>query len=288
MARLTATLGALTVSSVVPNLFDREDDARRLYSLYLIRLQMRGDYDRVIDACGQIRKHAAATVGVKSALFTFDFEDESLCHAQRFDTAWERLRERERIVHGRTLELVAHSWTAGDAQILKYHYCPLLYFRRQYNLGCQLLETALGFKMQANESSYDLLHHVYKPDEEPVDKYQVSLRHFYDALGKDLTDWQHWESFVNGFHSRLFDLARIDRDDLHTDAALLYPFFTRLMAERDNRLFSGATMGESDLTDPPDKVAESQREIHGKFNAAMRSTQPRIDEILRKHFPDAE
>ena len=56
------------MSSVVPNLFDREDDARRLYSLYLIRLQIRDDYDRVIDACGQIRKHAAATVGVKSAL----------------------------------------------------------------------------------------------------------------------------------------------------------------------------------------------------------------------------
>ena len=114
----------------IPDLWRTNDDARRLYSLYLCRLEMNDRHDRVISACRQIRRYAHRGPGAMEGLFTFYFEIDSLCTLRQYATAWQQLRRQEEIVFGKRIDLISHVWSPQDTPQLLWSYVPLLFFNR--------------------------------------------------------------------------------------------------------------------------------------------------------------
>ncbi len=217
----------------IPDLWRTNEDAARLYRLYLAHLQMNGQHVRVVSACRQIRRYAARGPGPKEGLFTFCFEIDSLGELKDYKAAWRQLRVQEKMVFGQRLDLSGRSWTADEGAQLTYYYAPLLFFLRRYRQGCTLLETSLDFWFAGPKvHSYQLLHHICNGDEEPWHRCRVTLSHFYARLGKDLRQWRHWQAFVNGFHPRHFRRARLRREQLLAQPGKLIAFCDSLMAEQ--------------------------------------------------------
>lgn len=277
--------------SSVPNLIGVEDDWHRLYQVYLSRLMLLRKHEAIVAACQEIRIHAETSGRPQQGALTFFIEIDALCDLGRFDDAWSVLRQAERAEWGRLLDLATHPWEASHADVLMQDYAPILYFLGRVELGCRLLETALDFWMEPPCTSYDALFRVYKPVALPQTKWDVTLRHFYEKLGKDLRDWPRWESFVTGFDARLFILTKIERDDLRSDPSLLEPFFKGLMKERDRRIWAGMSRGEEDLTEDPSHVEEYQRQVESQrreFDAAIQPEMERIEQLMRKYFPQLD
>lgn len=76
----------------IPDLWRTQEDASRLYKLYLVRLRMNGLHEQVVAACRQIRRYASRGPGAKVGLFAFSFEIDSLCDLKNYNQAWRRLR----------------------------------------------------------------------------------------------------------------------------------------------------------------------------------------------------
>ena len=210
-----------TLATRIPDLWQaKEDDATRLYAIFLARLQMNGMHKRIVAACRQIRRYADRGPGRIEGLFTFSDEIDALCDQKQYKMAWRQLRLRHEIFYGQRLEL-NRRWTVNDYWDLWSKYAPLLFFLKRYRDGCLLLETALDFLFaQGNVQSFDdILFHVYNNDKKPSHRCLVTLSHFYKHLGKDLREWRHWEAFVNGFHPKLFRLAGVTRAALLADAS---------------------------------------------------------------------
>ena len=128
--------------------------------------------------------------------------------------------------------------------------------------------------------SFDILFHIYNGDEEPANRCRITLMHFYTRLGKGLSDWPHWEAFVNGFHPRLLRCSGIRREELLADSTRLVPFFDKLMEVRAERTTSGVTRGQADLVESPEKVRVWQEATQGKleqFQERNKLTHERID-----------
>jgi hypothetical protein len=137
--------------------------------------------------------------------------------------------------------------------------------------------------------SYDMLCHVYNDDSKPKNRCRVTLKHFYDRLGMDLREWEHWEAFVRGFHPRLFRLAGIRREELVADSGRLTTFFDRLMKVREERVTSGFTQGQADLTESRVKVRkwqEAQEEKSAQFEGRIRPIREHNNAKLRQFFPE--
>ena len=276
----------------IPDLWRVNEDAVRLYSLYLCRLQMNHRHERVVAVCPQIRRFAVRGPGAREGLVTFPVEMDSLCALKDYKKAWRRLRHRERIIFGKPLDLRRRRWLRTDASQLAFYYAPLLYFLGRYREGCRLLETALGFPFRGGKPrSFDIRFHVCNDDEEPWHRCRVTLSHFYRKLHRDLRDWRHWKAFVNGFHPRLFRLAATRPEELLSDPARLSEFLNRLVQVRNERTTSGAGGSVSDLIESASKVKKRQDSTQKKlddFRRRIRPVQEQMDCKLKELFPELQ
>ena len=279
-----------TTMRSIPDLWRIKEDAQRLYQLYLGRLMMSGAHERVVEASRRIRRHAARGPGREAGVFTFWFEVDALCDLKQYQTAWRQLRRWEEIALGRRIDLRRQTWPADELAWFEYEHIPLLYFMGRYREGCRLLEAILDSRLdEPRARSYDVLFRIYNGDKEPADRCRVTLTHFYSRLGKDLLRWPRWEEFVNGLDSRLFRLAAIRREELLADPRRLTPFYKRLMAIRDERMTSGTTSGERDLTDSAAKVRKRQdgvQETRRQFNESYKARRKVLNAKLRDIFPE--
>ena len=234
----------------LPNLFRDRTAAKTAewyYNLFLARLHQAHRAARIVQVCRTLRRFAKDAGKPKSGLFTYQWEMHACEDAGDVNRMWRALRAWDRAAVGRAIDLARYPWKTSDTHRLLFYYAPLLYLRGRYRLGCQLLETALRLQSRRKGWSFELLWHVYKPLERPSAIYDVTLHHFYLALGRDLRDWPFWKAFVDGFHPKLFRLSGVSRDSLRSDPALLKPLFEWITAERRRRLFTHTTMGEVDL-----------------------------------------
>jgi hypothetical protein len=275
----------------LPNLWRIGEDATRLYEMYLLRMQMQGQHDRVVTASRTIRRYAARGPGANAGLFTFSFEIDALCALQNYRAAWRQLRLREVITFGRRLDLATRKWSKTDESdaLLQFYYAPLLYFLGRYQLGCVLLERALSLWCNNRKvRSFDYMFRVYNGDSEPANRYRVTLSHFYARLGQCLDQWQYWKRFVFGFHPRLFRLSGVDRELLLAHADQLPIFFDSLMEIRERRTTSGIASGQSDLVDSAAKVKKRQQAYQRKLKDSEKRIKPMreyFDRKLRELFP---
>lgn len=274
----------------IPDLWRAKEDVLRLYEIYLIRLSMNRLHERIVSACRQIRRYASRGPGPREGLFTFSIEIDALCELGRYQTAWRQLRLREEILFGRRLDLARRRWSAREAPLLPWDYVSLLFFLGRYRLGCALLETALGFSFRGKKvPSYDLLLYVYNDDEEPRNRYRVTLAHFYARLGRELREWRHWPAFVNGFSEKLFRLAGVGRAELLADSGRLPTFVGNLEQILRERTPTRITRGQADLIESPAKVRKWQEATQAKLEAFEERIQPVREEReakLEELFPE--
>ncbi len=274
----------------IPDLWRINEDAPRLYQLYLCRLSMSGSHERVVTACRQIRRHATQGPGREAGLFTFSFEIDSLCELRKYETAWRQLRRYEEIALGRRINLAHRTWTNDEVAWFEFNHIPLMYFLGRYRQGCRLLEALLDLMLDAKKMrSYDLLFRICNGDPEPANRCRVTLTHYYARLGRDLLKWRHWQSFINGFHPRLFRLAGIRQEELLSDPQRLSAFSERLTTIRNERIASGIAAGQRDLTDSAEAVRKRQDSLQKKldhFNENYKSRMKLLETKLLKLFSD--
>ena len=272
-----------------PNLFREQpqQEAKRLYTLYLSHLMAKARDRRVVEACQQIRAYATRLKQPRSADFTFQFEIDALCKLRRFSDAWKQLRRLERIANGKNINLNAKEWEPEQLDWFWHYHPHILYFLGRYQLACRLLEALLAAKMAYPEEglSYQLLPHVYKPVARPRERHEVTLYHLYRKLDKNLLEWPQWEQFVNGFDPKVFSLADIQREDLLQDASLLRPLCEAISTERKQRLTANVSAGEHELIDSPNEVQRFQDNV-----AAKRALQDPViaqrEQQLKEMFPE--
>lgn len=278
------------MNAQVPDLWQANEDAPRLYQLYLVRLQMSGAYERVIAACDQIRGFAATGPGRAEGLFTFMFELDALCALKKYRTAWRQLRLQEEIATGARVDIIAGKWEPRELAWFEFNHAPLLFFLGRDDEGCALLEAWLDSCINGGKAPcFDLMFRVYNGDQEPKNRCRVTLTHFYNRLSKSLMEWQHWETFVTGFPSALFRRSSISRLDLLADSSRLATFFAELLTLRSKRVTSGVTRGQSDLVESAKTVKKSQHRIKQEIAACRRRTRTRreqVDAKLHELFPD--
>lgn len=271
---------------MIPDLWRAQEDAQRLYSLYLHRLRVHDLKERIIAACRRIRQYALRGPGAKEGLFTFYSEIDALCELKRYNAALRQARLRHLLFKSERLDLKNHHWSAGDGHNLAFTYAPLLFFLGRYQQGCKLLETALDFWLKGGSMvSYDICH-VLNRDAEPEDRCGVTLSHFYGRLGKDLTEWQHWNAFVDGFPVRLFQLSGVQREELRADSVKLRVFMDRLRGHRIRRTRSGRIWIESD--ERARKRRESRSQKAAEWKNRPRSRRARIEAKLLELFPELQ
>jgi hypothetical protein len=274
----------------IPNLFrtwDDPDEIERYYSLYLAKLHAAHRAHRLVEVCRSVRRFAKNQGDPKAGLFTFQCEMLAYEGVGNTDAMWRLLRDWDRMALGKTIDLASRRWNGKDAHRLLFFYAPLLYLRRHYRLGCQLLEKALKMHSRKSGWSFELLWHIYKPLRRPSTIYDVTLTHFYRALGRDLRDWPLWGKFVDDFHPKLFQLSGVSRSSLRSDPTFLKPFFQWISAERERRLFTHTTMGAVDLLESAAKVKRRQMNVATKI--ARLANDPRrllLEEKLKKTFPE--
>ena len=274
----------------VPDLWRAKADAERMYQLYLVRLQINKLHDRVVDACRQIRQHAARGPGRRAGLFTFSFEVDSLVFQRSYSAAWRQVQLRDEIIRGRRIPLESRRWSPKDFWELACTYAPLMYFLKRYAVGAKLLETALSFwYRRPRAESYYVLFHVYNGDDEPRILPRVTLTHFYRHMGKDLKEWVLWPMFVRGIAAPLFRVAGIERKVLLADSSQLATFFGHLMRLRSERITSGVSRGQADLIEDPAEVKlwqDARRRSRERFDNDP--ARDRTKAALYRHFPDLE
>jgi hypothetical protein len=268
----------------LPNLFT--SDARRalvLYQLFLARLESNGRLDQVVEMCRRIRRLAPASFDRRSLSVFYAMEVHALMELGDYGAAWRQLRRSERLRWGRSLDLRCRRWRLSDTPLLFHEYVPLLYFRGQYEFGRHLLESGIGLLLRRG-NSYDAL--LWVVDGHEPSHFGVKLEHFYAALGRDLRMWQQWDRLVTALHPRLFEIARISRDTLRQDPAMLLPFWIRLRAEK-NRWATVVDRGERDLIESPAAVRKAQAHEARSIAAFSKRIAPRVassDEEIDRLF----
>jgi hypothetical protein len=273
----------------VPNLFRTAEaqHASQIYDQFLCRLLLAGRHRRIVEACRQIRRFAASAGDVSAGSFTYEQEEIALVELRDWTTLWRRLRARERTFFGNNADLGGGRWSRERERFL-YYYTPLLYFRGEYALGARLLERKL-YWMQIHGGSYECQYDVWKQRGRPRRTYDVTLWHFYQGLGRDLTSWRGWKAFAGGFPEQLYAKSGIAREALLADSSRLFPFVRWMSAERDRLAVSGTTAGVADLIESPEQVLERQEETKAKIASIAHGEQMRgWDERIRAQFPELD
>src|ERR1051325_7011418 len=297
----------------VLNLFrSHAGEAERFYSLYLIGLSANGSSYREIEACRQIRRHAARAGQPLAADFTIDFEIDALCKRREFSSAWRQLRRFERLVFRRPIDLTARSWPPAQLSWFLDRHPNILYFLGRFKLARRLMDAILedtfsrpraglsfhmlGYiykpvprpKSRLDVTLYHIyreLGYIYKPVPRPKSRLDVTLYHIYRELGSSLEDWPLWSSFVKGFHLKVFQVTGISQQQLLRDPSLLRAFCERISRELDERLSAGVSRGERDLIEPSAKVLRYQEDVARKKEAIMDSVRRREQQVA-EIFPD--
>jgi len=274
----------------MPNLFRATDNiraSRRFYELFISRLLFAGRLERVILVSRQIRRFATSYGAKDAGFFTYSWEIQAYVNLQDFDSAWRVLRAQERALFKKSFNLHKRKWRSDDFHQLLFFYSPLLYLRGNYRLGCKLMETALRMASRRKNWAFETLWNVYKPLRKPSTVFDVTLSHFYAALGRDLTEWSLWKSFVDDFPPKLFRISNVSQAALRKDASMLKPLFEWIVSERQKRLFSGGTHGLRDLTESPEKVRKRQAATkRGILKVAEDSRHEIIERKLEELFPE--
>jgi len=120
------------------------------------------------------------------------------------------------------------------------------------------METALEMASHRKRWSFDVLWFVYKPLSNPISTYDVTLTHFYNALGRDLSEWKLWGKFLDGFDPALFRNSGVTKEALFQNPRRMKQSFGWITAERRKRLFTGTSDGERDLVEAPGDVEKRQ------------------------------
>ncbi|PYT15110.1 MAG: hypothetical protein DMG59_15035 [Acidobacteria bacterium] len=272
----------------VLNLFrSHAGEAERFYSLYLIRLSANGRSNRVIEACRQIRRHAARAGQPLAADFTIDFEIDALCKRREFSSAWRQLRRFERLVFRRPIDLTARSWPPAQLSWFLDRHPNILYFLGRFKPARRLMDAILEdtFSRPRAGLSFHMLGYIYKPVPRPKSRLDVTLYHIYRELGSSLEDWPLWSSFVKGFHLKVFQVTGISQQQLLRDPSLLRAFCERISRELDERLSAGVSRGERDLIESAAKVLRYQEDVARKKEAIMDSVRRREQQVA-EIFPD--
>ncbi len=276
--------------SCLPNLFAgplKSKHSQRLYEVLLARLSFARQSDRMLMACRDIRRFARKAGRKKAVASTYFWEMEAHGHRHDFEAMWRTLRAWEEASMGQRIKVGAHNWTHKEHHQLIFGYAPLLYLRGRYRLGCRLMEKALEMSSHRKGWSFESLWHVYKPLSKPSSVYDVTLAHFYTALGRELSEWELWPKFLDGLDAKLFQGSGIAKEALRKDSQLIKPFFEWVTSERRKRLFTGTTDGERDLVESPSKVRRRQsarkRELL-KVDAAPARIQ--FEQKLLQLFPE--
>ena len=137
-----------------------------------------------------------------------------------------------------------------------------------------------------------MLYYVYKGEQEPWDRYGVTLKHFYNRLDKDLRQWRHWPEFVNGFSPEFFRQAEVKRAEMLEDAALLPVFFDNLLTIQTERRATETKWSLADLIDSPAKAKKrpagkkKDPQPHKKSSVADDSAREQFEARLLDWFPE--
>lgn len=275
----------------IPNLF-RKCDGEQDYQLYLSRLMLNGDQNRIIQVCRRIRAYAAKGPGMKAGVFTYFYEHNALCKLGNYAIAWRQLLQRDRICRGAGFDYKSYSWRRGDVHSLRHEYGPLLYLTGRFSDAAAIFEKALGFMCCGENGSFEAMYTVANDDPEPTNHYRVTLLHCYRRLGRPLSDWHGWRSFVHAMNPRLFRMAKIAREDMLANPELLIEFETTLKLILDERTQgSGVTWGICDLLDRPAEVKKRHgATAHGfkQFQDRIRTKKNRKERELANEFGDYE
>lgn len=196
----------------IPNLFTQTDEAQRLYSLLLARLEMYDEHEKILKITARIRQHAAESVGENHSLFTYYFDSDANWYLGRHDDNWESCLELERSAYGRVLDLSEEVSEIDWLQACKRR-CPLHFACGRFVEAEKCKEQYLDAVINLG-SSTELIYDLINEDDEPTHPVRVTLNHIYQALGKSLTDWKHWHTFVGGIPAYLLKEAKISRSSL--------------------------------------------------------------------------
>ena len=256
----------------IPNLFVK-CDGEQDYSLYLARLMLTGNHKRIIQVCRRIRAYAAQAPGVEAGLFTFFHEIDALCETGNYAVAWRQLLRRDRIRRGANFDYRSFPWAREDAHDLRFNYGPLLYLTGRFSEAAASLEKALEFECHGRNGSYDAMYTVANDDPEPTNHCRVTLLHCYRRLGRSLSDWNGWRSFIIRMHPQLCRMANIDHEEMLAAPSLLIEFQARLRRILNERTQgSGGTWGICDLLDSASEV----KKRHAVTVRGMKHFQNRI------------
>lgn len=205
----------------IPNLFTANDEAERLYLLMLVRLSMYDAFEEVIDAVNQIRQHAIATVGELASLFTMSLERDAYWYLGRHTENWERHKQCETLLFGDLLDLTSADAEERDVYFAAEYRAPLHYACGRYLEGAMCKELELSLVI-GRASSTDFFYSVTNDDEgEPTHPVRVTLRHVYEKLGRSLSQWGHWSSFVNDLPGTLLKTADTTTEQLQANPGKL-------------------------------------------------------------------
>lgn len=273
----------------IPNLFSK-CDGEQDYHLYLSGLMINGDHERIIQVCRRIRVYAGQGPGLEAGLFTYSYEIDALCETGQYVVAWRQLLGRDRIRRGAAFDYRSYAWGSEDAHDLRFHYGPLLYLNGRYSEAALCFENALEFDCREPNGSYEAMYTVANDEPEPSNHYRVTLLHCYRRLGRPLTDWIGWRSFVMGMNPKLFRMAKITRENLLVDPVLLIEFQTKLKRILEERTQgSGGTWGICDLLERPSKVKRRHTAtIHRleQFQESIRTRKEQKERELANAFGD--
>jgi hypothetical protein len=251
-----------------------------------------GDHKRIILVCRRIRAYAAQGPGAEAGLFTYFHEINALCETGNYAGAWRQLLRRDRIRRGASFDYRFFPWGREDAHDLRFNYGPLLYLTGRFPEAAASFEKALEFECHGRNGSYDAMYTVANDDPEPTNHYRVTLLHCYRRLGRSLSDWNGWRSFIMGMHPQLCRMARIDRESMLAATSLLIEFQARLRRILEERTQgSGGTWGICDLLDSPSKVKKRHAAtVRGmkQFQKHIGAGKNRKEGELAKTFGDYE
>lgn len=278
----------------IPNFWKlKVDEPDRLYSLFLCKLMLKEQNERILQVCRIIRRYAARGPGGKEALCTFMYEREALFMLGKLDVALKQARLRDCVRYGRPLDYAHHQWDEKDpfeGYWLIYTLAPLHYYNGLYELGCQLYETGLGYWFnQCKQVSYEWLWNIVPRRKTPGFLQTVTLAMFYCKLGKDLRDWK---VFAECFPPRLYRVVGISKTALRDDPRLLRALMTRIrQIQQANRPYctSGVSRGIHDIIATPEQIRRAHERISRKAlkeKPERRERSDHFDKKLMEYFPE--
>lgn len=213
----------------IPDLWETQSDAHRLYESFLCQLSLHDQHARVIEVCQQIRRFAASGPGLDAAAFTSRWAIDAHLAMRNCAAARQELEDQERRQYGETLDLPQEARNSPRFYDFMNLYVPLHFLEGQYAAGIRLLETALGVWLELPEpTSSHLLAYVCNGVDKPENHRQVTLSHFYRQLGRPLSDWQDWPAFVRGLEDDWFRQTGIERESLASNPDQLPEFARRI------------------------------------------------------------